>query len=499
MIDARERYLTMMLRSPEPDREGRGRLACVAMSIWTLLWVFLGTARAEGEYEGMWETGPTRVSVSIQSWGEDCGVRPRSKISPAGGKVRITQSGHRLIIHSRDRALRSDGCWSPNPALRRASSSFLDGIWNTICNTPPDDPKSESGEYSLRLEGKNILYYRDVSRYNWELKDSTCVAIIITTQKLTRVGSSAAAKPETAPESFVEKPREKAQETAQPEELEEACQPGPPERLLLRPRRTNIEPGRRVCFRARVVDGAGCTVPGQKLRWSLRHSPGLRGFLQDGCFRAAASAAEAEGDFRVVASASGLRSPAVVSVRPMDLSGLIAKRIESGAVSGFEQQDRTTFEGEDEPEESAIVGVEVGKDGGSNTMPLVFAAITVLGLIAVAVAFKILRRPRSDVLDAIDSDEKGRVAAPSQSPAASPTAADPAGQWICPKCRRGYPREKGVCPSDGAALLPYERFASQHRAQQDGSKRKRCPKCGEVYPATIAFCGNDGSALEKIS
>ncbi len=494
----------MMLRSPEPGHAGHRRLARLAALMGTLLWFPSGTALAEGEYEGMWETGPTRVSVSVQSWGEDCGVRPRSSIRPAGGKVRVTQSGHRLIIHSRGRALRSDGCWSPNPSLRRASSSFLDGVWNTTCNTPPDDPKSEIGEYSLRLEGKDVLHYKDVSRYNWELKDSTCVATIVTTQKLARVGSPAAAKPEPGPAPVVEEEPEPVEEAEEPEKTDEACEPGPPERLLIRPKRADIEPGRRVCFRASVKDSTGCTVPGQSVQWSLQHAPGLRGFLQEGCFRAAASAAEAEGEFRVVATASGLRSQAVISVRPMDLSGLIAKRIEGGAVSGFEQQDGTEPEKQTEVEEGATVGVEVGKDSGPKLILAIFAAFTVLGLVAVVVAFKLFRRPRPSILDESDSDEGVGIAASADSPvapgpAAAPASASPGGQWICPKCRRGYPREKGVCPTDGTALVPYEQFANQHRAQQDASKRMRCPQCGEIYPANVTFCGKDGSALEPSS
>ena len=484
-----------MLRSPEPGCVSRLWFAWVAALIGTLLSLPSGTVLAEGDYEGMWETGPTRVSVSIRSWGEDCGKRPRSEIKPAGGRVRITQSGHRLIIHSRTRALRSDGCWSPNSALRRTSSSFLDGVWSTSCNTPPDDPKSEIGEYSLRLEGKDVLNYKDVSRYNWELKQSSCVATIVTTQKLTRVGSPAATKtkPESPPPSPVFEQEQKP---------EEACEPGPPARLLLLPKRAGIEPGRRICFRARVTDSAGCSVPGQSVQWSLQHSRGLRGFLRDGCFLAAESAAESEGEFRVVATASGLRSQAVVSVRPPDLSNLVAKRIEGGAVNGFERQERS--EPGEEVEESATVGVEVGTGGGPSTTLVIFTVITVLGLVAVAVSFKLKRRPRPGIMKGSESEEELLTAASGQSaasfrpPALSAAAAGPSGQWICPKCRRGYPREKGVCATDGTALVPYEQFANQHRSRHKGSKTMQCPKCGEIYPANTTFCGKDGSPLKPI-
>jgi hypothetical protein len=468
-----------------------------------------GTAQAEGPYEGMWDTGPTRVSVSVQSWGEDCGTRPRSDIQPAGGAVRITQSGHHLIIHSRGGTVRSDACWSPNPALRRASSSFLDGVWTILCNTPPDDPKSESGEYSLTLEGNDVLQYKDVSRYNWELKESTCVATIITTQTLTRVRSETAAKtePKPAPLPVVAEKKpvvEKEPGIEEPEKPDGTCQPGAPERLVLQPKRADIEPGQRVCFRARVVDSAGCTVPGQSFEWTLGHAPGLRGALQDGCFRAASSAAEAEGEFRVVASSANLRSQALVSVKPVDLSDLIAKRIEGGAVSGFDRQEKSEPASE-KAEEGASLGIEVGEGGGSGMLPLAIAAISVLGLAALALVFRLRRKPSAAAFDPDARQHEAEPPAWGPAPEAPPVSTPPAvaaaagEQWICPACRRGYPRDKGVCPSDGTALVPYEQFARQHRERQDGSKKMRCPKCGEIYPSTVTFCGKDGAALEPVS
>jgi hypothetical protein len=500
-LDARERYRNMTSPTSQLARIGCGvALFLVASSLPGAI------VLAEGAYEGMWDTGPTRVSVSVQSWGEDCGTRPRSAIRPAGGAVRITQSGHRLIIHSRGRALRSDGCWSPNPALHRASSSFLDGVWSTLCHTPPDDPKSETGEYTLRLEGNDKLHYKDVSRYNWELKESTCVATIVTTQTLTRVRSETAKseeKPAPPPVVAVEEPDEEAK-APEPKKSDRTCQPGAPARLVLQPKRAEIEPGQRVCFRSRVVDGSGCTVPDHAIEWSLGHAPGLRGALQNGCFRAASSAAEAEGQFRVVASAAGLRSQALVLVKPVDLSDLIAKRIEGGAVSGFAGKERSEPEPErKEEEESATLGIEVQKSGGSNALLVALAAISALGMAAVLFAIRLRRRSRSSGLEQGAFEDEAEAPATAAAPAAPGSAPPPVSaatneQWICPVCRRGYPREKGVCPADGTALVPYEQFSRQHKARQDSSKKMRCPKCGEIFPANVAFCGKDGTLLEPM-
>ena len=89
--------------------------------------------RTEGSYAGTWQAGATSMEVAIQSWGKDCGPRPQSTQAQGGGSVQVEQRGQALTIRGGGREVRSDRCWSPNPAMRRAGSSYASGLWTTRC------------------------------------------------------------------------------------------------------------------------------------------------------------------------------------------------------------------------------------------------------------------------------------------------------------------------------------------------------------------------------
>ena len=130
------------------------------------------------------------MEVAIQSWGEDCGPRPQSTQAQGGGSVQLEQRGQVLTIKGGGREVRSDRCWSPNPAMRRAGSSYASGLWTTRCKTAASDPRQEAGTYTLKALSPDRLLYQDVSHFDWRLKDSTCVATITTTQTLLRLGAT---------------------------------------------------------------------------------------------------------------------------------------------------------------------------------------------------------------------------------------------------------------------------------------------------------------------
>jgi hypothetical protein len=469
------------------------------------------TAAAEGPYEGEWRAGTTQVSVTVKSWGEDCGERPRSDTRPGGGIARITQRGPHLFIHGRGRTLRTDACWSPNRAMRRVSSSILDDVWTVRCATSSDDPKKEHGEYTLRAESADRLLYLDESHYDWDLNESKCVAHIITTQTLTRATDKRAAPPETLPPEAYEEPAEplEPEPPAEPELLAEpelpaggeACQPGEPVRIAIRPKRVEIQPAQRVCFRARVTDAADCPVPEPDIQWSLRHAPGLRGQLKSGCFRAAESAAEAEGEFRVLAEIGAARAQAVVAVKPIDLSGLIARRIEGGAVSGFDAEKEPGGAKSESAEKSSTRKVQVQpRSGFDSGLLLVGIAVAAVGVLVVV--FWIRRRSTPADFEGVLEESASANSAPADEGArvdgGDAAAGETDTQWICPTCRRGYTGNERICPKDATELVPYEKFARKQRAHKVAAKQKRCPKCGATYPATIAFCSEDGSTLEVL-
>ncbi|HJL18915.1 MAG TPA: hypothetical protein RMH99_24845, partial [Sandaracinaceae bacterium LLY-WYZ-13_1] len=153
----------------------------IACSLALLTWLVIEPARADGPYEGQWREGPMNIRVDVESWGGDCGPRPRSTTAPGGGTFRISQSGDQLTFHlRRQRTTRS--CWSENRAVRRVSSTYQAGTWRIVCRTPPEDSRAETGTYTIQAIGDDRLQFRDQSRYDWELNESRCRARITTTQ-----------------------------------------------------------------------------------------------------------------------------------------------------------------------------------------------------------------------------------------------------------------------------------------------------------------------------
>ena len=266
-------------------------------------------AEAQG-FEGTWRGGPVRMQVAIESWGRDCGPRPQSFTGEATGNVRISESGEQLVIHGTPQR-RTDRCWSENRAVRRVSSTHDGQRWRVVCRTGPDDPRGETGTYTLSASGEDRLNYREVSDYDWQLNESRCKARMTVTQTFSRVGAPTPTPEEPTPEP-------------------PTCTPGEPARIRLRPEEAEIEPGGLVRFSARVVDSAGCPIRGRNIRWSLTGSEGANGTMDDGLFTAAENAAEAEGEFTIRASAGPLRAESTVVVRTADLSDLIARRATVG-------------------------------------------------------------------------------------------------------------------------------------------------------------------------
>jgi hypothetical protein len=492
----------------------------------------LGQAASGAYLTGVWRAGSTQIDVAVESWGEDCGPRPQSSRSGGGGIVNVEQSAGQLVIHGRGQDIRSDACWSRNPSMKRQVASFVNSTWTTRCKTGANDPREEQGTYTLKIGGQDMLTYQDVSRYNWSLNQSKCVATFTTIQTLTRRNTKADAQAALAEK---EKPTqvatapvkiEPAKATPPPPDPEEkektGCLAGAPHRVTLRPRSAEIEVGERVCFKPRIVDKADCLIRDEAVNWSLSHSKALRGTLVNGCFTAAETAAEAEGDFKVVATLGPLRAEAKVSVHPVDLSALIAKRFGGGALTGFEDTAPLPAA----PKSVTRVATR-NEPAPSTTSPRRLIGIA-LGIAATALALAALwlsrRKPATAAAEASVPSSVPPPPLPSRAPVAhtraevvpaTPLAVPapvqafvvapdserpmssgppPSEPWICPKCRVGYPAQQQTCPKDGTALMPYVEFA-RSRKRTEEEKKKRCPKCGSVFPSHASFCAEDGTPL----
>jgi len=480
---------------------------------------------AHAQWAGTWNAGATRIQVSVESWGPDCGPRPRSATVPAAGQVRITESGDHLVIHGRVQR-RTDGCWSENRAVRRVSASHQEGLWRTTCRTARTDPRSETGTYTLRANGTDRLEFTDRSRYDWQLNESRCVGTITSTQVFARMGGGPRPPPDPTPD---------------PERSR--CTPGAGARVRLRPSEGEIEPGGELRLRATVVDASGCPVPRQTIRWELSRPAGLTGELQNGVFTAGETAAEAEGEFTIVAQSGSHRAEARVIVRTPDLSDLIARRTGGGVVQAQDDEDATA-------ESAAGVSARAAEteEGSGWLWPVVggAAALLVLLLLGLLIALRrsagrLTPPPDRYVPAVMPSAEPTGAPAPVPAPTASPPhtsphagpgtkscpvchreytdpamafcakdgsrlvtreAAPAGGQpLICPTCRRGYAPGTLTCPADGEELMPYAAFVARHKAREAGEAAltKICPKCGDQYAKRVTYCSKDGSELVPVN
>ncbi len=504
---------------------GRFRIA-VAVGLLGLLGV-VGRARADGPFAGAWRASPMRVQVHVDSWGPDCPRRPPASWTEPGGTVQIGQSGDQLVLSGTVRG-HSNGCWSDNPTVHRVASSFHAGTWSTSCATATNNPRSERGTYTFHADGDDTLSFRSETRWNWQLNQSRCVASRTETRSFTRATPTAAHPAPTPPAN------------AHP-----ACTPGAPVRLVVHPDHARIAPGDHVCFRARLLDAAGCALTHASVQWTLSRPAHLDGSLKNGCFQAAASAAKADGTFHVAAKSGALHGEATVEVHAADLSDLIASHAFGTASADAGEPAVATTVGPASRGGARVAARAAPTARGSLLVPLLGGAVALFLLIGVGVLL-IARGRRGRGPVEIDEDTgntgsqpaaDGGAAPPSQGMAVA-SARPPGGEakccpvcgeelrgdtlfcpvdgarlvppaeaprtpqgMICPTCRRGYAADARFCPHDSDELVPYAQFAARHRGAGEGSaeRTKICPKCGDRYRVDVTFCGKDGAELVLVN
>jgi hypothetical protein len=430
-------------------------------------------ARAQSGYAGTYQASETTVVAEVTAWGADCGTRPQSHTQRERPTVEVRDVDAQLELRFPDRTLRTNTCWSQNPAVKLTRAGVSGAQWKIECATAPNDPKRETAVYTLTAESPFVLVLHEESSYEWQLKDSRCIATVRTSQRLER--------PEVAAPTPAASP--------------EGCTPGPLTRLRLRPSQTQIEPGKRVCFTARATDAQGCSVDldPKALSWSLQRTPAIaRGTLATNCFRAADSAAEAEGTFRVVASYQGLRDEASVVVSVPDLSDITARRIraEPNVIGQDEEAQGAGLAG------AGIKALGVRSDNlwswllGASALLALAAALTwlVWSRRSAAAATRMAAAPARTPLPTPAAQAKAPAARAVASERPAPAPASPAEQLICPQCRRGFAPGSSVCSADGTALVPYATFLQQVQ----GAKARTCSACGHHMSADDLFCGACG-------
>lgn len=442
----------------------------------------VGRVAAQG-FAGGYRAGPSQTVVQVSTWGEDCGPRPQSATDSSRPTVQVKAQGTHLALAFPDRTLTTNGCWSPNVTVRVVSSTATASKWKSECRTPEGEAKREHGVYTVTAGPGGTLDLLEESAYDWQLKSSHCVAKVRVTQRLVRIGSTAE-----------EDEREEREEKEQSESTR--CTPGPLTRLKLRPREAKLAPGERICFAVRGFDAGNCraVLDPSAVKWTLTKPGAALATLSNGCFRAATTAAEAEGRFGVSVSQGGLHAEAFVTVASTDLSDITARRGSSTSEPGEESIEDGI---------ASALGIEAAVKGSSagTKIAVIVALLSVLGGVAWVVARKIRKRPSSadDEDDASGADEgrydsreidmtasQPRVVAP-----AAPAA--PAEPHICPTCRRGFAASVARCPNDGSATIPYSEFVRRARASQ--AQPSHCPACGAQLEQGAIFCGKCGARV----
>ncbi len=457
---------------------------------------------------GNYQASAAAIRSEVSAWGVDCGVQPQSYTASERPLVSVGLAGSHLVLSYPDRRLRTDLCWSPNPLVKLASATAADNRWRAECRTPRGEAKQEVGRYTVTATGPYTLELIEESDYDWQLKGSHCLASVRITQMLERVPQERAAPVEAKPAA------------ATPTKTPVApCVAGALTRLRIRPSEARIEPGQRVCFTVQGMDAAGCAadVEMTRVRWELKKPDAARAHLGDGCFRAAASAADGEGSFRVSAIHEGLRAEASVSVLAPDLSDITAPRGTTTAPEGTVAAAEPAARGMEDAgvkaatvkqRDPTVLWLSVGAAG----LALLGAGLFIVTRLRAKPALPTRRSaaPTTSQLDPVSLPPSPPAPSPivQAAPITQPESARPAPiavpapaalsygsgeQLICPTCRRGYAPGAQRCTGDDSELVPYADFV--RRAKEAETTSTTCPSCGAKLAAASVFCGGCGSKL----
>lgn len=476
--------------------------ACCFVSCGALAAV--STAYAQDDaLSGLYRPSSTSVTATVATWGEDCGPRPQSHTLPAPANVTVQQSEGQLALKFSGYVLRTNACWSPNPAVKRTNHSASATQWASECATPQGDPKRETARYIVHLKSPTTLELVNESEYLWQLKNSMCTAKVRSVQQLQRMDATTASSQASA-------------------ESASCTFGGTVDRIKLRPAEATLEPGERICFGVRAFDAAGCSrdLKASEVGWALEKAESLRATLSGGCFRAAESAAEAEGTFRVTASHTGKRDQASVKVSITDLSDITAGRIpgaqslqsgEEGAQGGLASAGVKALGIETDSPWAVLLGGAALLLLAAITAWWFLARNTIQPVPATRERMPLSQRPVEALSIKAPNEDRSvspeplqvsldRAPAPFESPvpahmpaSASVPPVAPQEAMICPVCRRGYAASATRCDADGALLLTYTAFVQQSTPRATTA----CAGCGQMLAASATFCGQCGHRTQQ--
>lgn len=480
------------------------------------------TVRAEERWAGDWMMNRLTINVTVTSWGENCGVKPKSYAADASTAVKVKEADGHLIFDKGD--IRTDACGSLNPKVHSVLAKKSDGRWKRICKTEADDPKSEQGEYLLEAADDNRLEYTATSSFDWTLKGDHCVAGSV--ERRTYIRDSATVKSpideKVSSPAPTPPPPSKEKGIGLPAQIDkdldpDCVSPGPQARVEISPKSAVIGPGERICLDAASYDTQGCKT-GENLRtnWTAEQDGRLIPQLisGNGCFQAGETAADSEGTYLVTARISGRSAVAEISVVFPDLGELFAARLRPledvvETVTPLKKIKAPLIDTEAPPSTTSIIGndtpaVALPADAADNysERALMLGIIAAMVLLVVgAILFLKMRRVQiDDEEEEDDFDASLRMRKfPEKSTASResfsetrPSTARIKGK-LCPSCGKTFDIFAKFCPYDKHDLVPIS------SGSQDSPTGMICPKCHRGYDSGAQFCPHDAAPLVPYS
>lgn len=519
--------LASLRRSVSERSDFKGFVGLLALAV-------LGAhpSAAAASIDGEYSVGPQSVKVSIKSWGDDCGPKPKSYTSKGKGTVTVTQKGDHLFF-SNGRSTKK--CWSANPKLQRLSVTKKGNIWTIICESPSSDSRYEHGTYVVNATTGKITV-KDRSKYNWKLKESVCEATIVIQRSFSKLGGGE--EPDEEPEEIPEVPDGPPvkiptieKEYPEPPQPAKCKNPGPPVKFILLPSSAKTTPGRKVCFTAYEVDKDGCrTSVGAEFKL-VKEKSGRRGRMDGHCFIPGDSAADSEGKFKVVATHGYDTATSRVTVLSAFIEDLIAVNLDPVGDQDEEAGSPQVPSARSTDSEEIDVPVAGQKRPPVYLLYILPPGFVVILLVIVVVVAVRQRKKKlhariEELMEQRMAEEAREGAPPSgpvstapphssaaapqparqrrqahiprtEEPSAAPAAvneADSGVTMVCRVCGREFHGGSKFCPHDGSALVS--------ESDQDEPVKESgmiCPRCGRGYSAGTRNCGEDGELLVPAS
>ncbi|MBN2341775.1 MAG: zinc ribbon domain-containing protein [Deltaproteobacteria bacterium] len=459
--------------------------------------LFWSASAASQNYEGKWNRTFLQFSVTVQSWGDDCGVMPRSYSSRKIKTTEILQNNGHLFFSTG--GLRTDRCNSPNPALVTLATSRSANMWTRTCETPQSASKFERIDYTFD-GNRDVLTYEATSSFDWTLNSDRCKVSWVEKRTYQRVseGSDAAAVADGGASPIL-KVHEDASfaEGSADGSREAGCEPtGKLKRLIIVPQDVTISPSERLCFQVRGVDSSGCRFAVSPV-WSVSQNGVARNDLIDnrGCFTAGDNAAETDGVYQIDARFKGENVTTTLEISYPDVGDLARARLDLDGEIGDELVDS----------EVAVLGSpvsppalgsasSVGMDGSRKKdatdpllITLLIVAVVVLIVLLISMAW-LLKKQRNE-----DREPSGVVRGSSPDLLSHSTSGSlRAPEKMCPTCKARFPLDAKYCPADASEL---QVVGANLRSSIPPPKGMICPTCKRGYDIGSKFCPHDSTAL----